>query len=211
MWEKRTLWENAARVPLVIRAPWLHNSAGKRSQELVELVDVYRTVLDLANVSLPSNDTYPVEGVSLAPLLGAGEGEGEEGEGSGGRARWQSKVALTMYPRCPSDPKPGKDWVKDACIHTVERSEFAFMGYSMRADARFDGHSYRYTEYVAWNGSSLAPERPRRVHSAELYNHSAPCDRGTIFDCFENVNLVHRAPVGLLQELRDTLRRAYGV
>ena len=23
MWEKRTLWENAARVPLVLRAPWL--------------------------------------------------------------------------------------------------------------------------------------------------------------------------------------------
>ena len=29
MWEKRTLWENAARVPLVIRAPWMRNSAGE--------------------------------------------------------------------------------------------------------------------------------------------------------------------------------------
>ena len=28
MWEKRTLWENAARVPLVLRAPWLPASAG---------------------------------------------------------------------------------------------------------------------------------------------------------------------------------------
>ena len=28
MWEKRTLWENAARVPLVLRAPWLPQSAG---------------------------------------------------------------------------------------------------------------------------------------------------------------------------------------
>ena len=51
MWEKRTLWENSARVPLVIRAPWLKSMVGKRSQELVELVDLYRTVLDAFQLS----------------------------------------------------------------------------------------------------------------------------------------------------------------
>ena len=44
MWEKRTLWENAAHVPLIIRVPWLSKSAGKRAKALVELVDVYPTV-----------------------------------------------------------------------------------------------------------------------------------------------------------------------
>ena len=159
MWEKRTLWENAARVPLVIRAPWLTEMAGKRSQELVELVDIYRTVLDLANVPLPTGDTYPIEGTSLAPLLGqAGPG-------------WTPKVALTMYPRCPPSLVPGKDWQGDSCIHSVERSEFAVMGLSMRVDAEFDSHSYRFTKWVAWNGTSLSPIWDD-VHAVELYNHS---------------------------------------
>ena len=125
-----------------------------------------------------------MEGTSLAPLLG--------GEGT-----WSSKVALTMYPRCP----PGEpDWKDDACIHTIERSEFAFMGYSMRVDAVFDELSYRYTEWVAWNGTSLTPMWDG-VHSIELYNHSQPCRKGTIFDCYENVNVVKAAPKGLVEEV----------
>ena len=171
---------------------------GKRSQELVELVDVYRTVLELAgSVPLPTADTYPIEGTSLVPLLRGGGG-----------ARWKPKPALTMYPRCPPNATPGQDWQMDACIHSIERSEFAFMGYSMRVDAAFDSSSYRYTEFVAWNGTSLQPMW-ERVHSVELYNHSQPCERGTIFDCFENVNVAKDAPAGLMAELRSTLRSSY--
>jgi hypothetical protein len=192
MWEKRTLWENSARVPLVIRAPWLKAMVGKRSQHLVELVDIYRTVLDLAGAPEPTSDTIPIEGVSLAPLLGGG-------------GAWNPKPALTMYPRCP----PGEpDWKDDACIHTVERTEFAFMGYSMRVDAN-DGYSYRYTEWVAWDGDTLSPVW-EHVHAVELYNHSAPCSAGTIFDCFENENGAKDAPPQLLRELNAALRVAFG-
>ena len=190
--EKRTLWENSARVPLIIRAPWLGAMVGKRSQQIVELVDIYRTVLDLAGVPEPASETYPIEGTSLGPLL----------SGSG---TWMPKPALTMYPRCP----PGEpDWKDDACIHTIERTEFAFMGYSMRVDAT-DGHSYRYTEWPAWDGDSLAPVW-EHVHAVELYNHSAPCPAGTIFDCFENENLAKAAPPQLLRELGTGLRAAFG-
>ena len=113
-----------------------------------------------------------------------------------------------MYPRCPPDATPGHDWREDACIHSTERTEFAFMGYSIRLDARYDSNSYRYTEFVAWNGSSLSPIF-ESVHSTELYNHSEPCDHGTVFDCFENVNVVKNAPLGLLSELRAALRDAF--
>ena len=41
---------------------------GQRSQEIVELVELFRTVLDLASVPLPTGDSYPIEGTSLAPL-----------------------------------------------------------------------------------------------------------------------------------------------
>ena len=200
MWEKRTLWENSARVPLIIRAPWLTQMVGKRSQEIVELVDIYRTVLDLAGgVPEPTEDTLPIEGKSLAPLLGGG-------------GRWEPKPALTMYPRCPPSSAAGEDWVDDACIHTVERSEFAYMGYSMRVDASAttDGFSYRYTEWVAWDGDTLSPVWSK-VHATELYNHSQACSpAGTIFDCYENKNGAADAPPQLLSELSATLRAAFG-
>ena len=65
MWEKRTLWENSARVPLIIRAPWIAGaSSGQQTNALVELVDVYKTVCELAGVPLPGGDTHPVEGKS---------------------------------------------------------------------------------------------------------------------------------------------------
>jgi iduronate 2-sulfatase len=44
MWEKRSNWELATRVPLIMRAPWLPASVGARSRALVELVDIYQTV-----------------------------------------------------------------------------------------------------------------------------------------------------------------------
>lgn len=68
MWEKRTLWENAARVPLIIRVPWLPGSAGKRATQLVELVDIYRTVCDLLGADLPGDDAHAVEGAGRPPL-----------------------------------------------------------------------------------------------------------------------------------------------
>eukprot|EP01052_Picozoa_sp_SAG31_P082821 SAG31_NODE_42916_length_269_cov_0.911765_1_plen_60_part_01 len=44
-------------------------SAGKRTRKIVELVDIYRTMCDLVGIPLPTNDSYPVEGDSLVPLL----------------------------------------------------------------------------------------------------------------------------------------------
>eukprot|EP01043_Picozoa_sp_COSAG02_P005473 COSAG02_NODE_148_length_33809_cov_158.369594_17_plen_71_part_00 len=39
-WQKFTNWETGVRVPLVISAPWLAQSVGKRSSSVVELVDI---------------------------------------------------------------------------------------------------------------------------------------------------------------------------
>jgi uncharacterized sulfatase len=64
LWRKNTLFEESARVPLLIAAPGLREP-GQATSRLAELTDVYPTLLDLAGLP-PVPD---LDGVSLAPLL----------------------------------------------------------------------------------------------------------------------------------------------
>lgn len=63
-WLKNTLWEEANRVPLIIRAP-MTRARASRSERIVELLDLFPTLVDLAG--LPANARN--EGASLRPLL----------------------------------------------------------------------------------------------------------------------------------------------
>ena len=63
-WRKFTLWEEAARAPLIIVAPGVTRPGG-RCERTVSLVDIYPTLAELAD--LPSNPS--LEGVSLRKLL----------------------------------------------------------------------------------------------------------------------------------------------
>lgn len=60
---KNTLWERSTHVPLIFAGPGV--SAGARTSEAVELLDMYPTLVDLAG--LPSKDN--IEGISLVPQL----------------------------------------------------------------------------------------------------------------------------------------------
>jgi iduronate 2-sulfatase len=63
-WNKRTNWEVAARVPLIISVPGqLH--AGETTNALVELIDMYPTLLQLCGLKPPDG----LEGRSMVPLL----------------------------------------------------------------------------------------------------------------------------------------------
>ena len=64
LWGKTTLFEESARVPLVLAAPGLARP-GEPTSAIVELLDLYPTLVELA--SLP--EVEGVEGTSLAPLL----------------------------------------------------------------------------------------------------------------------------------------------
>jgi uncharacterized sulfatase len=63
-WMKQSLFEESARVPLLIAAPGFA-SAGKSSPRIVELLDLYPTLAELAGLAPPKG----LHGRSLRPLL----------------------------------------------------------------------------------------------------------------------------------------------
>ena len=80
-WAKHSNVENDTNGALVIAAPGM-KAAGKHSKALVEFVDVFPTLADLAGLSLPSH----LEGVSFKPLLDQPD------------LKWKS-AAFSQYPR----------------------------------------------------------------------------------------------------------------
>lgn len=79
-WCKHTNFELDTRVPLIIRDPG--NPKGQRSKSLVEFVDIYPTLSEMAGIPLPSH----LEGQSLVPIL---EDPATE----------IKQVAISQYPR----------------------------------------------------------------------------------------------------------------
>ena len=64
IWQKRTLFEQGAKAPLIIRAPNIKGN-GQPCRRIVEFVDIYPTLTELANIPTPKE----IEGQSLTPLL----------------------------------------------------------------------------------------------------------------------------------------------
>jgi uncharacterized sulfatase len=63
-WQKRSIMEESAKVPLIVCDP-RRKQRGKVSKAMVEMVDIYPTLADLAGLAKPPH----LEGTSFAPLL----------------------------------------------------------------------------------------------------------------------------------------------
>jgi arylsulfatase A-like enzyme len=72
LWGKMTLFEESARVPLVIAAPGLARP-GEPTKHLAELVDVYPTLVEICGLPRVSG----LAGESLVPLLRAPDARGK--------------------------------------------------------------------------------------------------------------------------------------
>uniref|UniRef100_A0A8W7PG61 Iduronate 2-sulfatase n=1 Tax=Anopheles coluzzii TaxID=1518534 RepID=A0A8W7PG61_ANOCL len=182
-WAKYSNYDAAVRIPLVIRAPGMQTHHQQKIDNVVELLDLYSTLVDLAGLppvprcdeQRPHKATTCTEGKSLVPLMqrnstADGENDGDE---------W---IAYSQYPRPGTYPSlfPNSDEPKLRHIK--------IMGYSMRTDR------FRYTAWIKFNPDYFKRDWST-IYGEELYDHW--------IDPQENMNLIDRAP---LATVKDALR-----
>lgn len=62
-WSKHSNFERAAHAPLIVKAPWI--TEGRKTSSLVEFVDIYPSLCELAGLSFP----FHLQGKSFVPLM----------------------------------------------------------------------------------------------------------------------------------------------
>lgn len=179
IWGKATNYEIATRVPMMIWTPDLpRESRGQATEALVELIDMYPTLCDLAGIAKPSH----LEGLSFKPLL-----ENPE-------RKWKTAVfsqypnpALREWAANPLSPgmretffgpliKAVEDRIIDQQKEKWDRELFEnrLMGYSMRTDRH---------RLITWKDVARPDGTPLFI---ELYDLQA--------DPTETVNIANQKP-----------------
>ena len=189
MWGKFTNLEDCTNVPLVLRVPGV-TDAGSRTKALVELIDIFPTLADLAGVEVPPmcpegkhNLLTCVEGSSFSPLLKNPD------------LSWK-KGAFSQYAR----PQfAGLTQIPDEPPFNPANHGEDVMGYTVRVD------KYRYTEWVKFNRDTAEPDWSN-VWGVELYNHTEPVK---FFDQ-ENANIAKQPGMdSVVQELSQLLHAGW--
>ncbi|MEO9892723.1 sulfatase [Aurantibacter sp.] len=197
VWGKATNYEIATRVPMMIWTPNMPNeSRGKKSDALVELIDMYPTLTELAGLELPNH----LEGQSFVPLL------------TNPKRKWK-KAAFSQF------PSPAiREWAANPLTPEMRETYFGplieevegriikqqgekwnrdlfendLMGYSMRTE------QYRF---VAWKDRKNAQSKPVYV---ELYDHETDPDE-TKNIASEHIELVEQLTIQLSKGWRGNL------
>ena len=183
-WGKYTNFEDDTHVPLMLHVPKV-TDAGMRTSALVELVDIFPTLAEVAGLAVPplcpenSKDVLTcVEGISAAPLL------------KNPTQDWK-KAAFSQYPR----PSNGLTSIPGRPKLNIKGNREQVMGYALRTD------NYRFMEWYKFNDRSGEPHYDD-VWGTELYRHGKATKS---FDD-ENVNIAGNANMAdKVKELRMML------
>ncbi|XMO85889.1 sulfatase [Algibacter sp. AS12] len=179
IWGKATNYEIATRVPMMIWTPDMpKGSQGKTTEALVELVDIYPTLADLAGLGIPNH----VEGTSFKPLL------------ENPKADWKTAAfsqfpspALREWGAFPIRPAMRETYFGPLLAEVEERIikqqgdkwdrklfENNLMGYAMRTQ------DYRL---IVWKDKTQRESKPIFI---ELYDHKT--------DPLETMNIADKSP-----------------
>ncbi|MDE0635195.1 MAG: sulfatase-like hydrolase/transferase [Candidatus Poribacteria bacterium] len=161
-WEKGTLFEVGLRTPLIVSVPG-QTQVGVRTNALVELVDVFPTLCDACNISIP----FELEGHSMLPVIKQPD------------LQWKSAAFSQLRRRLGQVYYRKESLKKMTGIELTEKDTVD--GYSMRTNR------YRYTEWGAYteHGEKFADL------SVELYDYlTDPDETVNIANLPENAELV---------------------
>mmetsp|Transcript_44986 Transcript_44986/g.106849 ORF Transcript_44986/g.106849 Transcript_44986/m.106849 type:complete len:559 (+) Transcript_44986:103-1779(+) len=162
LWAKMTNFENAARIPLILRAPWIEAARGKVTNVLAEAVDLYPTLTELAGLPDPKAQGEELNGTSLVPVL-------EDAQNI-----HVKKAAFSQYAKHsvskPFDINPN-----------FNKHQTEALGYSVRVE------NWRYSVWFRVPTGLITPDTTH-VLGRELYPHFD--DSGDFDFPGENANLV---------------------
>lgn len=198
-WGKATNYEMATRVPFIIRAPGVTNKVkGTKSGALVELVDVFPTLCDLAGLKQPDH----LEGHSIVPILKNPNITSKKAAFSlfptPALREWAARPFTPPFRKSFFGPliekieaniqaQMGEKWDRETFEHFV-------MGYAMRTD--------RY-RLVVWKDRRRPNDQPLFI---ELYDHLS--DPGeTVNIATTNSELVKKLMVQLDKGGKSNLAR----
>ncbi|XP_033186851.1 iduronate 2-sulfatase isoform X2 [Bombus vancouverensis nearcticus] len=189
VWAKYSNYDVALKVPLIVSIPGLTyeklkentnvNNSSKGNQifidSIVELVDIFPTIADLANISIPicSNESMQItcsEGITFIPLIRAAL--------KNEVILWK-KAAFAQYPRPSIEPSihPNSD--------EPRLKEIKAMGYTLRTN------TYRYIAWLSFNPETMSPNW-NNIIAEELYDYS--------YDKGENQNVAFLEEYAKLKE-----------
>ena len=167
------------------------------SDALVEAVDLYATISELAGLDVPPtcpdnpfHVEFCTEGTSLVPVIkNLTRTSSHDATDTGKTLTWKPAV-FSQYPR-PS-VVPGHTSVNPVL------DDINIMGYTMRTD------QHRYTEWIAYNHTTFTADWGK-VYARELYIYSS--------DPLEDVNVAEVAAFqnlsqALSKQLREGWRKA---
>lgn len=67
IWTKHTNYEQATRIPIIFKVPEL-GQAGRNTNQLIETVDIYPSLVDLAGLEMPDTP-QPIDGITMRPII----------------------------------------------------------------------------------------------------------------------------------------------
>lgn len=136
-WEKYSNYETALKVPLIIYDPYKNLATSKKIDNVVELIDLFPTIVDL--IGLPeiekchqsvNKQELCTEGKSLVPLM------------DNNSKSWEN-IAFSQYPR------PGEFPTKSPNSDKPKLKQIKIMGYSIRTA------QFRYNVWIKFNSKKF--------------------------------------------------------
>ncbi|MBT3382228.1 MAG: sulfatase [Prolixibacteraceae bacterium] len=119
MWCKHTQFELDNHVPLILKVPG-QKSKGAKTEALVEFVDIYPTLCDLAGLELPAH----LQGTSFEPLVKNLEKEWKEGAISIWPLNRTNPEKLIMGYSVQTNRYRYTEWIKDSSGEILARDLF---------------------------------------------------------------------------------------